>query len=66
MNEVMQMDLMEAMRARHSVRQYTDRAIADDADQALEKKIRQCNKEGGLHFQLVLNEPKAFDGFMAH
>lgn len=66
MNEVMQMDLMEAMRARHSVRQYTDRPIADDAAQALEKEIRQCNKEGGLHFQLVLNEPKAFDGFMAH
>ena len=66
MNEVMQMDLMEAMRARHSVRQYTDRPIADDVAQALEKEIRQCNKEGGLHFQLVQNEPKAFDGFMAH
>ena len=66
MNEVMQMDLMEAMRARHSVRQYTDRPIADDAAQALEKEIHQCNKEGGLHFQLVQNEPKAFDGFMAH
>lgn len=60
------MDLMEAMRARHSVRQYTDEPIADDATQALEKEIRQCNREGGLHFQLVLNEPKAFDGFMAH
>ena len=59
MNEVMQMDLMEAMRARHSVRQYTDRPIADDAAQALEKEIHQCNKEGGLHFQLVQNEPKA-------
>ena len=55
MNEVMQMDLMEAMRARHSVRQYTDRPIADDAAQALEKEIHQCNKEGGLHFQLVQN-----------
>ena len=66
MNEVMPMDLMEALRARHSVRQYTDEPIADDATQALEKEIRQCNREGGLHFQLVLNEPKAFDGFMAH
>ena len=60
------MDLMEALRARHSVRQYTDEPIADDVTQALEKEIRQCNREGGLHFQLVLNEPKAFDGFIAH
>ena len=60
------MDLMEAMRARHSVRQYTDEPIAGAAAQALEKEICQCNQEGGLHIQLVLNEPRAFDGFMAH
>ena len=57
---------LEAIAARHSVRQYTDEPIADDATQALEKEIRQCNREGGLHFQLVLNEPKAFDSTMAH
>ena len=60
------MDLMEAMRARHSVRQYTEEPVAEDAAQALEKEIRQCNKEGGLHIQLVLNEPRAFNGFLAH
>ncbi|MGN0778273.1 MAG: nitroreductase family protein [Aristaeellaceae bacterium] len=60
------MNWMEAMRARHSVRQYTDKPIAKDAVQALEQEIRRCNQEGGLHIQLVLNEPKAFDGFMAH
>lgn len=26
----------------------------------------KCNRESGLHIQLVMNEPKAFDGFMAH
>ena len=66
MNEVKEMDQMEAMRARHSVRQYTDRAIAEDAARTLEQEIRLCNKESGLHIQLVLNEPRAFDGFMAH
>ncbi|MEI3552822.1 MAG: nitroreductase family protein [Acutalibacteraceae bacterium] len=25
-----------------------------------------CNQESGLHIQLVTNEPKAFDSFMAH
>ena len=33
---------------------------------ALEAEVARCNQESGLHIQLVLNEPKAFDGFMAH
>lgn len=32
----------------------------------LQKKIDECNKESGLYIQLVTDEPKAFDGFMAH
>ncbi len=60
------MDLQEAMKARHSVRQYTDQAIEGEKAAALHKEIAACNRESGLHIQLVLNEPKAFDGFMAH
>ena len=33
---------------------------------ALKKEISACNGESGLHIQLVVNEPRAFDGFMAH
>ena len=29
-------------------------------------EIDACNQESGLHIQLVMDEPKAFDGFMAH
>ena len=29
-------------------------------------EIDACNHESGLHIQLVTDEPKAFDGFMAH
>ena len=60
------MNVMEAMTARHSVRQYEDKAIEPEKLAALEQEIAACNQEGGLHIQLVKDEPKAFDGFMAH
>lgn len=60
------MNLSEAMNERHSVRQYTDRPLDEAAISALRQEIDACNKESGLHIQLVTNEPKAFDGFMAH
>ena len=60
------MTIMEAIRQRHSVRQYEDRPLDQNAVAALQEEISACNREGGLHIQLVTNEPKAFDGFMAH
>lgn len=60
------MNLTEAMNERHSVRQYTDRPFDEAVICALRQEIDDCNKESGLHIQLVTNEPKAFDGFMAH
>lgn len=60
------MDLMEAIRKRHSVRSYNEKALDGNVKETLLSYIEQCNKESGLHMQLVANEPKAFDGFMAH
>lgn len=60
------MDLMEAMKIRHSVRSYEDRAITGGTRYELQEFLAQLNQESGLHMQLVLNEPKAFSGFMAH
>lgn len=60
------MNLSEAMKQRHSVRSYIDKPIEGDVLQALESEISKCNKESGLHIQLVKNEPKAFDSTMAH
>lgn len=60
------MDLMEAMNARHSVRQYKNKPLEAELISTLKTEIETCNKESGLHIQLVTNEPKAFDGFMAH
>lgn len=60
------MNITEAMEVRHSVRQYTDQPLSAEIISNLQKEIDVCNKESGLHIQLVTNEPKAFDGFMAH
>ncbi len=56
----------EAIYDRHSVRQYKNKPLPADVIGALQEEIDCCNKEGGLHIQLVTNEPKAFGGFMAH
>lgn len=60
------MNLIEAMNVRHSVRQYKNRPLDAEIISALQTEIESCNKESGLHIQLVTNEPKAFDSFMAH
>lgn len=60
------MNLMEAMNLRHSVRQYKSKPLAAEIISALQAEIESCNKESGLHIQLVTNEPKAFNSFMAH
>ena len=57
---------MEAITSRHSVRSYTDQVIPQDVLAQLQNEIDLCNKEAGLHIQLVTNEPKAFDGVLAH
>lgn len=61
------MELMEAVLQRHSVRSYdAERKIEPEKAEALESRIGEINRESGLHIQFVRDEPKAFDGFMAH
>lgn len=60
------MTIEEAMRTRHSVRSYEKKKIPKEVIFKLNEKIDACNKEAGMHIQLITNEPKAFDGMMAH
>lgn len=60
------MEIRDAMRQRHSVRQYTEQPLNEAAMSALQEEIQACNREGSLHVQLVTEEPRAFDSFMAH
>lgn len=59
------MTILEAIDARHSVRAYKEQPLTDDVVKMLEEKIAELNNEGQLHMQLILNEPKAFQGTMA-
>lgn len=57
---------IDIIKKRHSVRSYLDKPLEGEAIRKLQQAIEECNQESGLHIQLISNEPKAFDGFMAH
>ena len=59
------MTIQEAIQARHSVRAYKEQPLTEDVVKVLEEQITILNREGKLHMQLILNEPKAFQGTMA-
>lgn len=60
------MELLECMQARHSVRQYQDKPIEQEKREQLNKLVDKINGEAGLHIQILYDEPKCFDSFMAH
>ena len=60
------MTLLEAIDARHSVRQYLDKPIEPEKIAALKEAADRLNAESGLHLQIITDEPKAFSGPMAH
>ena len=60
------MQIDDIIKSRHSVRKYIDRAIPIDIVLALQEEIANCNKEGNLNMQLVLDDEKAFSGVKAH
>ena len=60
------MDLNEAIRARHSVRSYLDQQPGEEVLSLIRSFLEECNRESGLHMQLITGEEKAFSGFLAH
>ena len=60
-------DIITAMENRHAVRAYDpEKKIPKEITDMLREKIDLLNAESKLHIQLVTDEPKAFDSFMAH
>lgn len=59
------MNIDEAVKSRHSVREYTEEKIAPAVAAELEKEIAVCNEEGDLNMQLILDEAEAFGGMMS-
>lgn len=60
------MELLDIIKQRHSVRQYTNRAIEPEKRVVLGELIEKINKEAKLHIQIIYDEPKCFDSMMAH
>ena len=59
-------DMMELIRARHSVRQYLSKAIPGELRRELDACAEALNREGGLHIQIFYDEPVCFNSRMAH
>ena len=60
------MEILEVMKSRHGVRQYTDKKIESDKRSVLNELAHECNSESGMNIQIIYDEPKCFDSFMAH
>lgn len=60
------MTLLEAIPLRHSVRRYKDIPLGSEIIKRLQDEIARLNLKGGLHMQLILNEPKAFTGLLSY
>ena len=51
---------LEAIRARHAVRNYTTKPLPPAIIDGLKEEIGQCNRLGQLHIQLVTDNEGAF------
>lgn len=60
------MEILEIMQQRHSVRQYTNRAIEPEKRAVLDALTQEINRKAGLSVQIIYDDPKCFDSFMAH
>ena len=58
------MEPIEAIKARHSVRKYTDKPVEKAKAARIRAEIERVNQESGLNVQFVLDEPKAFSSGM--
>lgn len=65
-NKLEKMDIMTAMAQRHSVRAFDGRPLAAEVQEELLAFIEEANEASGLNIQLVVNEPRAFQGLLAH
>lgn len=60
------MEILEIMKQRHSVRQYTSAPIEEEKRNILDNLVAEINRKADLHIQIFYDEPKCFDSVMAH
>lgn len=60
------MQMLDLMKERHSVRQYSDKKIDGDVKTKLDTFVASINEESGLSMQVFYNEPNCFNSMLAH
>jgi len=60
------MNIREAIKARHSVRQFKDMPVGEAEAARLREIIEECNAESSLNIQLIENDPDCFNTMLAH
>ena len=60
------MQMLDLMKERHSVRQYSDKKIGGDVKTKLDTYVASINEESGLSMQIFYNEPNCFNSMLAH
>jgi len=60
------MDILQAIEERHSVRKYSDRKIEAAAREELDRFVAACNEESGLNIRIHYDDPSGFDTRLAH
>lgn len=60
------MNQLELMEKRHSVRQYLPTPIEAEKRDELNALVAKINRENKLHIQIIYDEEKCFDSFLAH
>ena len=60
------METLEIMKQRHSVRQYTAQVVEPEKRAVLDTLTQEINRKAGLSIQIIYDDPKCFDSFMAH
>ena len=60
------MTIKEAIKERHSVRQYKADPVGEEIRKDLQELIEKCNEESGLRIQMIFDDPECFDSFLAH
>lgn len=60
------MNTLQAIKARHSVRRYTDQVIEEEKRIALDQLAEEINEESGLHIRIQYDDLEGFDSRLAH
>lgn len=59
-------NIEDTIKSRHSVRNFIDKQINKDIVDKLNILIKECNNEGNLNIQLILDDGATFDKFILH